>query len=33
MVEEPLGECDNGLAVADVGDGVPRLREAPNEAT
>ena len=33
MVEEPLGERGNGLAAADVGDGVPRLQEAPDEAT
>ena len=33
MVEGTLGECSNGLATADVGDGVPRLREAPDETT
>ena len=33
VVEEPLGECVNGLAVANVGDGVPRFQEAPDEAT
>ena len=33
MIEEPFGERGDGLAVADVGDGVPRLREEPDEAT
>ena len=32
MVEEPFGEGRDGLTVADVGDGVPCPREAPNEA-
>ena len=33
MVEEHFGEGSYGLAVADVGDGVPCLRDAPDEAT
>jgi hypothetical protein len=28
---EPLGECGNSHAIIDVGDGIPGLREAPNE--
>ena len=31
MVDEPLGERGNGLAIADVGDGVPCLQEALGE--
>ena len=33
LVLEPLGECGDSLTVANVGDGVPGLREAPDEAT
>jgi hypothetical protein len=31
LVLEPLGECDDSLTIADVGDGVPSLREAPDK--
>jgi hypothetical protein len=31
LMLEPLGECGNSLTIADVGDGVPSLREAPDE--
>ena len=33
VMMESYGEGDNGLVVADVGDGVPRLRETPDVAS
>ena len=33
LVLEPLGECGDSIAITDVGDGVPGLREAPDETT